>query len=183
MQEAVLNGQSDDALLARFREGDRAAFGELYDRYSQRIFGHIFRLVANRATAEELTQEAFLRAFAQLTKGVEIRDVSAWIFRLATNLAVTYLRSRPRWGECLDSEDVTLPDKEDPNGDQGTSLHGSRCLGGRTAAEPVAAGGARSPLPRRPSYEQIASTFHKPAETVKVLLHKGKHRVRTELAR
>jgi RNA polymerase sigma-70 factor (ECF subfamily) len=58
-----IKATSDENLMRQFREGSREAFGELFQRYKQAIFGYYCRRVADRALAEELTQETFLALY------------------------------------------------------------------------------------------------------------------------
>ena len=76
-----------------------ADFGELVDMYQTEILGYIRRLTGNPATAEDLFQDTFLRAFggfAQLRPGSNHR---AWLYRIATNLFLNHRRARGRRAE------------------------------------------------------------------------------------
>ncbi|KAF1711288.1 RNA polymerase subunit sigma-24 [Pseudoxanthomonas kalamensis DSM 18571] len=98
-----------DAALARDAAGgDGKAFASLYQRHAGRVHGVIARLVGGQgARAEDLTQEAFVRAWQALPRFRFESAVSTWLHRLAVNTALMELRSRrsgPRW----DAEDDTL---------------------------------------------------------------------------
>ena len=87
---------SDDAaLVRRSLDGDMAAFEQLYRGHVGRVHGAILRLVGmDRGRAEELTQDAFVRAWQKLP---EFRFESAfgtWLYRLAVNVALMDIRSR-----------------------------------------------------------------------------------------
>lgn len=86
------------AAIARTMAGDAEAFDELVDRYSSRIFAHLFRLVRSREEAEDLTQEAFLRAYRHLDQLDTSRSFRNWLYKIATNLGLNALRSRQRRG-------------------------------------------------------------------------------------
>jgi RNA polymerase sigma-70 factor (ECF subfamily) len=58
--------QEEAALVVRLRQGDRRAFEELVIAYQHRVFGIAFRMLGNRAEAEEIAQETFLRAYGAL---------------------------------------------------------------------------------------------------------------------
>jgi len=89
----------EDAQLAvRATAGEAAAFDDLVDRYSVRIFAHLFRLVRNREEAEDLTQETFLRAYRSLGRFDTTRPFKSWVYKIATNAGLNALRSRRRRG-------------------------------------------------------------------------------------
>lgn len=75
-------------LIARFRDGDSRAMETLFDRYADRALGLAVRLTETREDAEEVTQEAFLRAFRQARQfRGEPESFGAWLFAIVRNLA------------------------------------------------------------------------------------------------
>ncbi len=89
----------EEALVRAAMDGDTAAFTTLVERYQQRIGGYLYRLVGDRETAEDLTQETFLRAYRALATARTVGAFRAWLFRIATNRARDHLRRqrRIRW--------------------------------------------------------------------------------------
>jgi RNA polymerase sigma-70 factor (ECF subfamily) len=84
----------DVELLRRTRAGEAPAFAELVERHQDAIYGLIFRMVGEATTAEELTQDTFLRAWH---KGESFRGeskVSTWLYRIAVNLCRDHRESR-----------------------------------------------------------------------------------------
>ncbi len=106
----------DDAVLAmRAANADVAAFEQLYRRHHRRVHGVIMRIVGHAsARAEDLTQEAFVRAWQALPSFRHDSSVSTWLHRLAVNTALMELRSRrsrPQQDEDEDSfEQLSTPD-------------------------------------------------------------------------
>jgi RNA polymerase sigma-70 factor, ECF subfamily len=98
---AVPNGQSystiDDADLVTMAREDRAAFGELYERYVKKIYGYIYFRTGNHHDAEDLTARVFHRALVHIDTYVE-RGVpfQAWLYRIAHNLVANWHRDRNR---------------------------------------------------------------------------------------
>src|SRR5215475_13171315 len=83
------------ALVRRASDGDTSAFEALYRDHVGRIYGTILRLVAmDRARAEELSQEAFVRAWQKLGSFRFESAFSTWLHRLAVNVALMDLRAR-----------------------------------------------------------------------------------------
>lgn len=97
---------TDSLLLERIRQGDTTSFETLFYRHYDRVYGLLFRLVGNRVEAEDLTQEAFLklyrhafskRPFTKPKRGpAQEQNISAWLYRVATNLGYDTLRRRRR---------------------------------------------------------------------------------------
>ena len=86
---------TSDAELARQAvEGSQAAYHTLVSRYASAAVNVATRLVRDRALAEDLAQEAFVRAFARLKTFDPQRRFSAWFFQVLHNVAVDYLRRR-----------------------------------------------------------------------------------------
>ncbi|MBL7157889.1 MAG: sigma-70 family RNA polymerase sigma factor [Candidatus Omnitrophica bacterium] len=90
----VADRASDEALAKLAREGDTKAFEELFERYKSPILNFIYRLIGNRETAEEVTQEAFIRAYKSLGIFDPRKRFSAWIYTIARNLAKNALRDK-----------------------------------------------------------------------------------------
>ncbi len=76
-------------------KSDPEAFGQLYDLYFQRIYNYIYRRVHDRATAEDLTEDTFMKALAAIKN---YRDeglpFAAWLFRIAANLVTDHYRGQ-----------------------------------------------------------------------------------------
>ncbi len=77
----------DKLLVARFKSGDQTAFDEMVSRYWDRIFSRVLHLLKNRQDAEEVTQDAFVRAHRGLDNFRGDSSFSTWLFQIATNLA------------------------------------------------------------------------------------------------
>lgn len=77
----------DTALVRRFLTGDESAFLEIMTHYRDKIFGTTFALLRNRADAEEITQDTFIRAHRGLAKFRGDSSLATWLHRIAVNLA------------------------------------------------------------------------------------------------
>jgi RNA polymerase sigma-70 factor (ECF subfamily) len=85
-------------LVRRVRANDPLAFEELYERYSQRVFGYLFqRLNGDAEEAEDLTADVFTRVYEKID-GFQPQGapLSAWVFRIAHNRLIDAIRRRPR---------------------------------------------------------------------------------------
>ena len=83
MQEATL----DRMLVDRFKRGDSSAFDEMVGRYWDRIYAMTHQLLRNPQDAEEVTQDAFIRAHRGLVNFRGDSSFSTWLYQIATNLA------------------------------------------------------------------------------------------------
>ena len=79
-------GESEQALVERCRQGDEQAFRELVDQYKGLVFAIVSRSVRDRARAEEIAQEVFLRVYRGLPYFRGDARLSTWIYRIALNL-------------------------------------------------------------------------------------------------
>src|SRR5205085_37515 len=75
---------------------DARAMTMLYERFRRPIHSYIYRLLGNLEDADDVTQEVFMRAFAAWNDLYERDNLSAWLYRIATNLCVDHLRRRKR---------------------------------------------------------------------------------------
>lgn len=97
---------SDQELVARARQQDREAYNELVRRNYHRIYALLYNMTSNKEDAEDLLQDVFVRAYAALKKFKGDASFYTWIYRIAVNRAITFLKSRKRRaGISLDDMD------------------------------------------------------------------------------
>jgi RNA polymerase sigma-70 factor (ECF subfamily) len=84
---------NDRELALRSRSGDREAFGELVRRYQASVFNVCYRLTGERSEAEDLAQEAFLRAYQRFSQYDLERPFGPWMRRVAANVCLNQLQS------------------------------------------------------------------------------------------
>ena len=77
----------DQLLVDRFKRGDEAAFDEMVSRHWDRIYGMVHQLLRNQQDAEEVTQDAFIRAHRGLVGFRGDAAFTTWLYQIATNLA------------------------------------------------------------------------------------------------
>lgn len=99
----------DVAIIDRARNGDEEAFVLIYEHFSPQIHRYIFRLVGSLEQADDITQDTFLRAFQNIGKIAIDSNLSAWLYRIASNAAFDVLRRRKliTWMPILDENDKT----------------------------------------------------------------------------
>ena len=112
-------------LIAQLRSNEVGAFDQLIERYGDRLYWHIRRVVVQHEDAEDVLQETFARAYMSIAefRGDTERTLIAWLYRIATTNAINVLRRRKRWafsslnsvrGELL----ASLEHEIDPSADE-----------------------------------------------------------------
>lgn len=92
--DAVPN--EDEVLVRKAQQGDEGAFERLYRWHVNRVYGLCLRLSSDPVTAQELTQDAFVRAWERLDSFRHESAFSSWLYRLTVNVALGDRRSRQR---------------------------------------------------------------------------------------
>ena len=93
---AELNDFDEQELVARAQNGDTEAFNPLVYKYQQKIYNLIYRKVGDRETAEDLCQEVFLKAWQALPNFKEQSVFYTWLYQIAFNCSIDYIRKRDR---------------------------------------------------------------------------------------
>ncbi|HSQ18315.1 MAG TPA: sigma-70 family RNA polymerase sigma factor [Anaerolineales bacterium] len=111
-----MSESKDELALERAIQGDREAFGLLYEQYVNRIYNYIYYRTGNTHEAEDLTARVFFRAMGRISdfqnRGL---PVSAWLYRIAHNLVANWHRDRGRRPEVpLDDGFLHIPHHEHP---------------------------------------------------------------------
>jgi RNA polymerase sigma-70 factor (ECF subfamily) len=88
--------ESDEVLIARVKKGDCEAFNPLVERYKMPLYKVLYRMVHNRDDAEDLVEEAFIKAYRAISRFDLDRSFYAWICRIAVNNAINYIKKERR---------------------------------------------------------------------------------------
>ncbi|MBI4862778.1 MAG: sigma-70 family RNA polymerase sigma factor [Candidatus Riflebacteria bacterium] len=182
----------EPTLVARARAGDREAFGELVVAHQARAYRLAWRLTRDRQIAEELTQEAFLRAFSHLENFREGEPFRRWLVTIVMNLCLNEIKRKKRAAIPVDDRTVARI--------EGQALAGGRA--GETVDAQVATRELERDLDREvanlpPKYraafllrhneqlsvQEIAGALGVPEGTVKTLLFRARELLRARLSR
>lgn len=129
---------TDRDLVDRAKGGDAASFGELVRRHQQRIHRLAVHMLRDRAEAEDVTQETFIRAFQALPRFDGRSEAYTWFYRITINLSLNRIRSRKTSRATHDTDDPRLdglltdkrPETADPAGSaQRRELYLALCQG------------------------------------------------------
>jgi RNA polymerase sigma-70 factor (ECF subfamily) len=88
--------ESDEALLQAVKNGDCESFNPLIERYKLPLYKVMYRMVLNRDDAEDLVEEAFIKAYRAIKKFDTSRPFYTWIRRIAVNNAINFLKKERR---------------------------------------------------------------------------------------
>lgn len=102
-KESAKDLASED-VVKRAAAGDSEAFTDLFNLLYQPVLNYIYRMVGERQTAEDITQDAFIRAHRRIGQLGPPWDFKSWVYRIASNLAVDYLRRERRYVNVEDIE-------------------------------------------------------------------------------
>jgi RNA polymerase sigma-70 factor (ECF subfamily) len=175
--------ETDEALAQRALT-DRDAFGELARRYADRIFNLAYRMTGDRAEAEDLAQDAFVRAYRGLAGFKPGNAFGAWLYRIAVNVCLTH---RQRRGAA-----IVEPLPEDGEAILDTAIPVAELVEQREVQAAV----QRAILSLPPMYRAVVILYHMegrgyneiaelldlPMNTVRTHLHRGRALLRERLA-
>jgi RNA polymerase sigma-70 factor, ECF subfamily len=110
-----LSALADDKIVQLVLDGHDGAFAELYHRYNSDIYSYTLRLVSNQTTAEDLLQEIFVAAWQGLDGFKRQSSVKTWLFRIAHNKTMSWMRTYYRGQEVEDAQSVELEESAVPS--------------------------------------------------------------------
>jgi RNA polymerase sigma-70 factor, ECF subfamily len=173
-------------LIEHARKGDSLAFGQLVERYQRRVVGVAMAVVHNQDDAIELAQEAFVRAYENLSKFEARSSFSTWLYRIAANLAIDFLRREGRHvvlrGEDAETEFNRLPSEQGDSFKEASRTELSARL--RDALGELTAEHRAVILLREVeglSYDEISEVLQVPRGTVMSRLHYARGKLRAIL--
>src|SRR5450759_666376 len=98
LDRAAWDGIPDEEIVERVRAGETALYEILMRRYNQRLFRAAFSILRNDSEAEDVMQEAYVRAYQHLSQFAGLAKFSTWLTKIAVNEALVRLRRRERIG-------------------------------------------------------------------------------------
>ncbi len=170
---------NDLALIDRILAGERDLFATLVDKYKRYCFSIAIKILQNRPEAEEAAQDAFIKAYHNLSGFNRESKFSTWLYRIAFNTAISYKRKNRHRFESIENTVIS-------HGSEGESRlerdDKSRYLNQALARLNEADRAALSLFYLQEfSLEEIAEIMSAPANTIKVRIHRARQRVADEL--
>ena len=90
---------SNSELIKRFREGSNrnSAFNQIVMKYKERLYWHIRKLVISHDDTDDVLQNTFIKAFEALDRFREDASLFTWLYRIATNESLSFLKKKKKW--------------------------------------------------------------------------------------
>ncbi|HRY82701.1 MAG TPA: RNA polymerase sigma factor [Candidatus Moranbacteria bacterium] len=179
---------SDNELVEIVRSSDQERYGEIIERYQGKLFAYLFRLIGSKEEVQDILQDVFIKAYKNLMSFDAERKFSSWIYRIAHNEAVNYIK-RKSIKRFIPWEDISATkDKiEMASFEEGAEKAWIR----KETGEEVNLAMDRLPLKYKQilvlryysdkSYEEISEILGKPVNTVGTLISRAKKKLSEEL--
>jgi RNA polymerase sigma-70 factor (ECF subfamily) len=176
----------DSQLLSKCLSGHSEAYGALVEKYGARIVNLAYQMVGDRHQAEDVAQEAFVRAYKALPRFQRKAKFSSWLYQIALNLCKDHLKSRSRHARSADEEVLANVDAN------------PRDEAPRQIVEEELSGKMREAINRLPylyresfvlrhlqglDYAEVAAITQVPADTVRVRAYRAREMLRQSLAK
>lgn len=184
---------TDQELVKRTLSGDQVAFATLVRRYERGLYNLAYRMVRDRELARDLTQDVLIRVHGSLGKYDPIYPFTSWVYRVASNLCIDFIRKRKLSTISLDAP-VSVGHDETVQREIPDTTHDP----GRATEEAERARILAEVLDKLPqshrlvlvlrhqrelSYEEIAIALDAPLGTVKARIHRAREAFRKILVR
>jgi RNA polymerase sigma-70 factor, ECF subfamily len=179
---------TDSELAILIREKNSEKYDEIIKRYKGKLFAYLYRLVGSREEAEDLLQDVFLKAYKNLKSFDVTRKFSSWIYRIAHNEAVNFVK-RKSLKRFIPWENVTAfkDQLKMSSVEAGVDIAWNKKEAGEEVGEAI----ARLPFKYKQililryysdkSYEEIGEILDKPINTVGTLISRAKRKLAEEL--
>jgi len=191
----IATALSDHDLVVRAQKGSEKAYRELLDRYQRPVFSLIYRMVRDREQAEDLSQETFVRVFNHIDRYDPAYKFSSWIFKIATNLTIDWMRKKEvptvsidgsryaTTSDEIEASTITVESKDETP----EELLIARELGNEieqaiTRLRPEYKTAILLRHVEDKPYEEIAQIMSLPLGTVKTYIHRGRKELQEMLA-
>ena len=93
-ENASASSLEDDGFVVRALKGDESAYKDLMNKYDRPIYFHVRKMIKEKELVEDLVQEVFMKAFKNLSTYSNEYAFSTWLYRIATNHTIDYLRKK-----------------------------------------------------------------------------------------
>lgn len=108
---------SDNDLIAFIRKKHRETYQEIVRRYEKKLFSYLYRLVRNKEEVEDILQNVFVKVYKNLDKFDQEKKFSSWIYRIAHNEAINFLKRRGKkhfvsWEDLSEDHKVEAKSEE-----------------------------------------------------------------------
>jgi len=183
------NAEADARLVRQTLGGDRRAFDQLVERYQRPAIAVAYRLLGKVDDAQEVAQDAFLKAFRSLDALQKPEAFGGWLMRIVSNLSLNYRRGRKTRAQ-LPLDDLLRSDDRDPQAG-GDSVDPQRVMAGKELGEQLRLALEQLPEKQRMAIllftieqlpqKQVAETLDCSVEAVKWHVFQGRKKLKEML--
>ena len=113
-QPVLIEQQDERALVLKAKQGDLSAYDELVRRYQQRVYATVYHMTSNHEDANDLAQEAFIKAFQALKSFKGDSSFFTWVYRIAINKTINFLKQRKNKFQ-MSLDDLDFNAENDPD--------------------------------------------------------------------
>lgn len=172
--------QFDIKLVKRAKNGDQAAYAQLMNRYREAIYYMLLKMVNNDRDAEDLTIEAFGKAFKNIKQYTPNFAFSTWLFKIASNNCIDFIRKKRIDHISLDSEhknrtpNIIMDEASDPEEDLIKKQKAKLLRSVVTTLKPRYRNLVELRYFKEYSYDEIANELNLPLGTVKAQLFRAR---------
>jgi RNA polymerase sigma-70 factor (ECF subfamily) len=176
-----MSNPQEQAIISEVLSGQYEEYRFLVDRYHRGLIQHLYNMTQDGQVAEDLAQEAFIRAYDKLAQYNPDYAFSTWLFKIADNLTYRYLK-QTRLTRDIDDIEELIPDDKPSLGELTDQAF-------TKAAVREAVAGLPAQYKKviglyywdNLSYEEIATIMERPVGTVRTWLHRAKEQLRKDL--
>ena len=179
------SGPTDKEIIERTLAGDTRIFSELVKRYQNFVFTITLRYTPNREDAEEIAQDAFIKAYKSLSSFRGESKFSTWLFTITTTSCLSFLRKKKLDIRSLDNEKVMAVVENQDSGFSANQLETKSRQSMVNEAIQLLSGDDANILTLfykgEQSLEEISEVLGIEANTVKVRLHRARARLKEKM--
>ncbi len=171
----------ENAIIDRVLAGDRAAYARLVDNYKSYAYTIAFKIVNNRPEAEEVAQDAFIKAFNYLRSFNRTARFSTWLYRIVFNTAISYKRKNRQLFQDIETAEKEPGERADAAAEKDDKqVFLTRAL---EQLNPTDRYALELYYLQEFTLEEVAETMGQNINTIKVRVHRARLRLAEELKR
>lgn len=173
--------QDEFTLIDRILAGDQQGYAVLVDRYKSYAFTIAFKILDNRAEAEEAAQDAFIKAFHYLKGFNRKAKFSTWLYRVVFNTAISYKRKNRQVFQSIENSIVEFTDRADKEMErEDKQVFIKQAMEKLNEADRLA---VQLFYIQEFSLDEVADLMGQPTNTIKVRIHRARQRLADELTK
>jgi RNA polymerase sigma-70 factor, ECF subfamily len=169
---------NEPQLIAAALKGEEIAYNRLLNSYKSRILSYVYRMVKNYHDAEEITFDTFVRCFKSLKSFDQTKNFSTWLYTIAHNLSIDFLRKNKINYDYLDERYSDISSNQDLTKDYENKRKMNLIDQALTQLAPLDREIMILFHKEEKSYEEISKILAIPATTIKTRLHRARLKLR-----